>query len=150
MVLGQVAWRSVLGPLLLLLARVVSDDFGRLSLGSNGVSNLGIEGEGVPLEVPDVGLHLAKEQLVVPLDVLDGRDFVPVEVVEGHPRNELLHELVVHYEAAALPALMDHQGDQTIVETRLVCLKEPIMKPVPDVIDLRGSLLHSNLIMINL
>ena len=50
----------------------------------------------------------------------------------------------------ALPALMDHQSDQTIVETCLVSLEEPIMKPVPDVIDLRGSFLHYNLIMINL
>ena len=105
--------------------------------------NGGIESDGVLLEVPDVGLHSIHEHLFIPRDVLEGPDFVPVEVAEGQPRNELLDEIVVHQEAASLPALLDHLVDKAAVDARLIGFKEMVMEPVSHIVDLSGSLMHS-------
>ena len=147
-ILGEIAWRLILRSLLLLLAGNFGDGTWRRLSGSNGMPDCGVEAQGVPLAVPYVGLHPGDELPIGPLDVLDGFNIVPVEVVKGQPRDELLDQLVVHQVAVGEPLLVDHQVDEALVDACLVGLVEHVMKTISHVFDLLGSFGHCNLLMI--
>ena len=85
--LGDIAWSLVLRSLLLLLAGDIGQDVRRRFPGGRGMPDCGVEAQGVHLAVPYVGLHPGDQVPFGPLDVLDGFNIVPVEVVEGHSWN---------------------------------------------------------------
>ena len=83
-IFGDVAWSLILRSLLRLLAGIVGDVSWRRLPGSTGMSYSSVKTNGVLLEVSDVVLHLGDELPVGALDILDGSDMVPIEVVECH------------------------------------------------------------------